>query len=91
VHELLSNIAQKKQVDIILLDFAKAFDKVQHRRLLHKLDYYGVRGQTNTWIQSFLEKRHQQVILDGAKSATADVLSGVPQGTVLYPYSSWRT
>jgi len=85
VHELLSNIAQKNQVDIILLDFAKAFDKVPHRRLLHKLDYYGDRGQTNTWIQSFLEKRHQQVILDGAKSATADVLSGVPQGTVLGP------
>jgi hypothetical protein len=41
------------QVDIILLDFAKAFDKVPHQRLLHKLEYYGVNAKTKNWIKSF--------------------------------------
>ena len=74
----------KDQVDIILLDFAKAFDKVPHVRLLHKLQYYGIRGETLTWIKEFLSGRSQQVILEGQNSRK-DVLSGVPQGTVLGP------
>lgn len=56
-----------------------------HQRLLHKLDYYGVRGETLTWIQSFLGQRKQRVLLDGTVSSQVDVLSGVPQGTVLGP------
>ena len=72
-------------VDVILLDFSKAFDKVPHRRLLHKLDYYGVRGETLTWIQSFLGRRKQRVLLDGTTSSQTDIISGVPQGTVLGP------
>ena len=72
-------------MDIISLDFAKAFDKVPHTRLLHKLDNYGVRDNVKRWIESFLSQREQQVILDGVRSDTAEVLSGVPQGTVLGP------
>ena len=75
----------RDQVDVILLDFSKAFDKVPHRRLLHKLDFYGVRGDTLRWIKSFLSYRKQQVLLEGAMSAEADVISWVPQGTVLGP------
>ena len=73
IQEIASNTAIAKQVDVILLDFAKAFDKVPHVRLLHKLDHYGVRGNIKRWIQSFLSNRMQQVFLDGAKSKTADV------------------
>jgi hypothetical protein len=71
----------------MLLDFAKAFDKVPHRRLLHKLKFYGVDGTTLAWISSFLSSRKQLVLLDGVKSSEKEVLSGVPQGTVLAPLS----
>ena len=77
--------SSKDQVDVILLDFAKTFDKVPHERLLYKLHYYGVRGDTLKWIQSFLSSRSQQVLVEGSKSSKLDVLSGVPQGTVLGP------
>ena len=75
----------REQVDIILLDFAKAFHKVPHMRLLHKLVYYGIRGCTLTWIKEFMSSRSQQVVLEGQKSSQKEVLSGVSQGTVLGP------
>ena len=84
-----SKLSGRDQVDVILLNFAKAFDKVPHQRLLYKLNYYGVRGPTIQWVQSFLSQRTQQVLLDGSCSSQADVISGVPQGTVLAPYYFW--
>ena len=74
-----------KQTDLIIMDFAKAFDKVPHRRLFHKLEYYGIRGSTHKWINSWLSGRTQQVDLDGQASDPVPVLSGVPQGSVLGP------
>ena len=65
------------------MDFAKAFDKVPHRRRLHKPDYYGIRGSTHKWISPWLSGRKQQVVLDGQASDPVPVLSGVPQGSVL--------
>ena len=73
-----------KQTDLIITDFAKAFDKVPHRRLLYKLDYYGIRGSTHRWISSWLSSR-SQVVLDGQVSDSVPVLSGGPQGSVLGP------
>jgi hypothetical protein len=57
-----------KQTDILVMDFSKAFDKVLHSLLLHKLHYYGIQGEINTWIQNFLSNRKQVVVLEGDKS-----------------------
>ena len=75
----------QKQTDVIIMDFAKAFDKVPHRRLLYKLDFYGIRGSTHKRISSWLSERSQKVMLDGQASDPVPILSGVPQGSVLGP------
>ncbi len=69
----------------MLLDFSKAFDKVLHRKLLRKVDFYGIRGKTKAWIAAFLAHHTQRVLVNGKASSTSDVLSGVPHGTVLCP------
>ncbi len=85
VHDLASGLNSGEQIDAILLDFSKAFDKVPHERLLQKLEYYGIRGEPLQWIRDFLFMRTQNVVLDGTSSRPVDVISGVPQGTVLGP------
>jgi len=73
------------QTDVMFLDFSKAFDKVDHNLLLHKLEHYGNRGQLLSWLTDFLSKRKQQVVVEGHYSNAAEITSGVPQGSVLGP------
>ena len=76
-----------KQLDVISLDFSKAFDTVPRSRLLGKLGlhHYGIQGNLLRWIGEFLVGRTQSVLVDGTKSPEEAVLSGVHQGTLLGP------
>ena len=83
--EILNNFLKQNETDVIYLDFAKAFDKVDHEILLQKLKNIGIGGKLYDWIKSFLSDRSQVVVVDGVLSFIASVISGVPQGTVLGP------
>ena len=83
--ELLHKMEDGSNVDVVYLDFSKAFDKVDHGILLKKLKAIGITGKAGKWILDFLSERFQQVIVNNQKSKKSKVLSGVPQGSVLGP------
>ena len=82
---ILAVLESNQQADVIYLDFAKAFDKVDHGILMHKLKNFGIIGKVAQWVHNFLHDRKQQVAVENTLSSELPVISGVPQGTVLGP------
>ena len=84
-NEWLLKLNSRSSVDVIYIDFRRAFDSVVHAKLLCKLQFVGICGKLLCWIAAFLAGRTQSVNVGDSFSSNVDIISGVPQGSVLGP------
>ena len=84
-NKILRSLEKKQITALLLLDFSKAFDMVDHGILLSKLEHYGVRGENLSWFKSYLTGRVQYTHINSRDSVTCELKYGVPQGSVLGP------
>lgn len=82
---IIQALEEKSNIDIIMLDYSKAFDKINISILLHKLKKLGISGSVGKWLGNFLLERKQKVSVSKHLSDPSDIISGVPQGTILAP------
>ena len=85
VEDLTRSLDQRRHTIGVFIDLKKAFDTIDHKILLDKLHHYGLRGNANNWIRSYLENRKQYVKFENFESDYMAVRCGVPQGSILGP------
>ena len=84
-NDIFSAIDNKNSVLSVFIDFAKAFDTINHKVLLSKMHHYGIRGPVLSWFKDYLTNRHQYTFFNCEKSSPTLITLGVPQGSVLGP------
>jgi hypothetical protein len=82
-NSILNSLGNKEAHCFVFCDFSKAFDKVWHRSLLHKMKAYGITGKLIDWFSSYLKGRRQKVVIKNNSSAYCEISAGGPQGSVL--------
>ena len=85
IEEICSLLDKKKYAIRVFIDLRKAFDTLDHRILLQKMNYYGIRGVAYDWLKSYLTNRKQFVQVSDTRSSFLDIVCGIPQGSILGP------
>ena len=85
IENIQTQLDDDKHIAGVFVDLKKAFDTVDHDIFIEKLDHYGVRGVAKDWFISYLKGRRQFVVIENETSSTQEILTGVPQGSVLGP------